>query len=222
MIEHGVTEKAKSKNLSIKIIRALIPVIAMGFVARTIFRFLHHKYPHNYGTEFWDNHIWFILHLIGGSLVMILGALQFSATVRKKSMPYHRIAGKIYIWSSIISVFTLYIILYKCTNCEPGRTSKVFVGTLWLLFTIAAWWTVVHKNIKSHKQFMARSFVCASYFVIVRILDTVGDTNILPFIKDPVVRYVDGDYLAWLIPLFIVEFYQSWWPAIYQPKLKKS
>jgi hypothetical protein len=78
----------------------------------------------------------------------------------------------------------------------------------------------MHKNIISHRQFMARSFVCASYFVIVRLLDTIGDATIIPFIKDPVVRYVDGDWLAWLVPLFMVEMHQSWWPSIYQPKIK--
>ena len=220
MIEKKVTAKTKSKNLFINIIRTLIPVFAILFIARFLIKYFNNKFPRNYGAEFWDNHIWFILHITGGSLVIILGSLQFSAFLRRKFMPYHRIAGKIYIWSSIVSIFTLFIILQRCTNCEPGWTSKFFVGTLWLIFTLAAWWTVVHKNIKSHKQFMARSFVCASYFVIVRILDTVGDTNILPFIKDPIVRYVDGDWLSWLVPLFIVEFYQSWWPSIYQPKLK--
>ncbi|WNH09352.1 DUF2306 domain-containing protein [Thalassobellus suaedae] len=211
MTEKRLSTKQKYQHILLIIVRTLIPVFAILFVTRFIYKYLNNKFPSDYGTEFWDNHIWFILHITGGSLVIILGSLQFSAFLRRKFMPYHRIAGKIYIWSSIISIFTLYIILQKCTNCEPGWTSKFFVGTLWLIFTLSAWWTVLHKNIKSHRQFMTRSFVCASYFVIVRILDTVGDTNILPFIKDPIVRYVDGDWLSWLVPLFIVEFYQSWW-----------
>lgn len=219
-MEKGLTKKQNHQTLLLNIVRTTIPVLAMLFVIRFVYKYVHHQFPRNYGATFWDNHIWFIIHIVAGSLVIILGSLQFSAYLRRKSMPYHRIAGKIYIWSSVIAISTIFIILFRCNNCEPGWTSKFFVATLWLLFTLAAWWTVIHKNIKAHKQFMARSFVCASYFVVVRILDTVGDTHILPFIKDPVVRYVDGDWLSWLIPLFMVELYQTWWPAIYQPKLK--
>lgn len=218
MPQQALTRKERFQNIFLASIRIFIPLFASLFVFRFIYNYTHDKYPRNYGPDFWNNRVWFIIHIIAGCLVMILGALQFFPSIRNKSIPYHRMAGKVYIWSSIVSIITLYIILQKCVNCEPGWTSKMFVGTLWFFFTLAAWWTAVNKNIKAHRQFMTRSFVCASYFVIVRLLDTIGDTIIIPFIKDPVVRYVDGDWLAWLVPLFLVEFYQTWWPAIYQQK----
>lgn len=209
-----------SKHVWISILRTVVTLLGLLFLFRFIISFFHNRYPLHYGNLFWNNHVWYILHICGGSLVLILGSLQFSATLRKKSMPFHRIAGKLYIWGSFMALITLGIILYQCSDCEAGRTSKIFVASLWGLFTLAAWWAVIHKNIKSHRQFMARSYVCASYFVIVRILDTVGDIHILPFIKDPIIRYVDGDWLSWLIPLFLVEIYQSWWPALFPSKAK--
>lgn len=219
-MKERITSSRSSKQIWISLIRTVITLFGVLFLLRFIISFLNNRYPLHYGNQFWNSHVWYILHITGGSLVLILGSLQFSANLRKKSMPYHRIAGKLYIWGSLESLITLGIILYQCNNCEAGRTSKILVASLWGLFTLAAWWTVRHKNIRSHRQFMARSYVCACYFVIVRILDTVGDTHILPFIKDPVVRYVDGDWLSWLIPLFLVEIYQSWWPALFTPKAK--
>jgi len=60
---------------------------------------------------------------------------------------------------------------------------------------------------------MARSYLFAFYFVEVRTLDRLGE-NIFSSIEKNSSWYANTDWLAWIVPLLILEMYQTWWPSM--------
>jgi uncharacterized membrane protein YozB (DUF420 family) len=126
-------------------------------------------------------------------------------------MQLHRTLGKIYIIGSIVSVLCLIRIFPKIGWAAPVL-SQIVVTTLWLLSTLAAWWTIKRKNVKAHRQFMARSYLFAFYFVAVRMIDYLG-VGFFGFSKEDNVYLANSDWFTWVVPFIILEMYQSWWPV---------
>jgi uncharacterized membrane protein len=203
-------------KISLKfVLRFLFWLIIVGltfyFVGEHAVGYLTNGIPEYFGATFMNNKIWFYLHIAGGALAILLGPLQFWKAFRIKYTPLHRTLGKIYIIGSIVSVICLVRVLPEggCTACKPSQT---IVSALWLLTTIAAWWTIKRKNIKAHRQFMARSYLFAFYFVAVRAIDYLG-LRFFGFTHEDNVWLANGDWFTWVVPFIILEMYQSWWPV---------
>lgn len=155
--------------------------------------------------------IWYYLHIAGGATAILIGPLQFWKAFRLKYAQLHRTLGKMYIIGSIISVIGLVSIFPKF-GLSPVMPSQMFVTTLWFLSTIAAWWTIKRKNIKAHRQFMARSYLFAFYFIAVRVISRLAE-NYFGFSKEDNVYLANSDWFTWVVPFILLEMYQSWWPV---------
>ena len=149
------------------------------------------------------NAAWYLLHITGGSLVLLLGPFQFVAPLRNRFRRYHRIAGYTYIAGSAMAV-TGFIGLPKQ---ETFLTSQLVVLALWVLCVILAVRAARAGKFLSHQHNMARSFVLACYFLTARIVDRYAMGLLVPLAGNEGVRLAHSDWLAWLIPLLAVEFY---------------
>jgi uncharacterized membrane protein len=185
--------------------------MTMYFIGSHIIKYITIGIPGNFGDTLINNRLWFYIHIGGGTLVLLLGPLQFWKTFRLKYINLHRTLGKIYIIASLVAIICL-VRLIADGACIACKTSQITVTSLWFLSTIAAWWTIKRKNIKAHRQFMSRSYLFAFYFVLVRIIDMLGE-NIFASVKKDSTWYANTDWLAWTIPLLLLEIYQSWWPV---------
>lgn len=190
------------------------------FLAGHVFKYLTKGIPEFFGDTLWDKRFWFYIHITGGTLAILIGPLQFWKRIRTKYKSFHRFAGKLYIIGSIVAVIGLIRILPEslCVACRP---SQFVVTPLWLVCTIAAWVTIRKGNIKGHRQFMARSYLFAFYFVAVRILDMLGENIFSSFEKDSA-WYANTDWMVWVLPLIILEIYQTWWPSYVAKSGKKN
>ncbi|HSF53625.1 MAG TPA: DUF2306 domain-containing protein, partial [Algoriphagus sp.] len=119
-------------------------------------------------SSFTQNPFWVFLHLIGGSLALFFGPVQFSTWIRNKNLPFHRLSGKLYILGAIIAGISA-LRLSLISSCEPCRVSLFILAVLVLITTISAWWAIKNKNVTAHRQFMVRSYICVFSFVAVRI-----------------------------------------------------
>ena len=150
-----------------------------------------------------DNALWFFLHIIGGSVVLALGPFQFIAPLRNRFRRYHRIAGYSYVTASVMAVLG-YIGLPKS---ELFFTSQLFVLVLWILCVGFAVRAARAGKILSHQHNMARSFVLACYFLTARLIDRHGMWLLTPLASQEPVKLAHSDWLAWLVPLVLVEIY---------------
>jgi uncharacterized membrane protein len=190
---------------------SFIVVATIYFLGSNASKFVRKGVPEHYGSTLMDRKLFIILHIAGGAVALLLGPLQFSKRFRTANMRLHRIAGKLYIIGSLIATVCLIRILpyNECRACIPSQT---VVTSLWFLSTIAAWWTIKRKNVKAHKQFMARSYLFAFYFVVIRIIDTVGAIFASSLTINEAL-FANTDWFAWVVPLLVLEMYQSWWPV---------
>lgn len=147
----------------------------------------------------------FIGHIAGGTVFLGLGALQFLARVRDRYRQFHRINGRIMLIAALVSIGCLYAMLphSKCNACLP---SQIAVTTLWLVSIVAAWLAIRRGDIAAHRLHMARGFVSASYFLVVRLMDhLIGLERLLPFVIDESARFANSDWMVWVIPVLLIE-----------------
>lgn len=165
---------------------------------------------------------WLIAHFVGAACTLFLGPLQFWPYFRNRFRKWHRIAGKFYIGGSILSAL---MVFYLLSNYPlPGSIPSLgFLAIIWLFTTIAAFWFATKKNFKIHKQFMIRSYVCGFAFVFIRFLPIVNEyTGLFNFMKNEEVQFTVYEWICWVYPLIITEFFLVWWPSISKFKHKKK
>ncbi len=101
-----------------------------------------------------------LIHIIPGLLFMVLGPLQFSATLRARHLRWHRWSGRVYlICSLIIGVSAL--VMSVAMPAIGGITQAVATTLFALFFLFAlgkAYWYVLHRKITQHREWMIRAF----------------------------------------------------------------
>lgn len=206
-----------NKKLLIKIFWTIIILLSSYYLYRAInYRFVRQ----GIGPTFWNKQFWFVSHLATAIIPLITGPFQFWAWFRKHYIKWHRLIGKIYIIGSLLG--GLSAIYLGITQPYPGSVVPTLIlASLWLFMTSAAWITIKRRNIQAHRLFMIRSYTLTLAFLFLRILsDLVYKHNFLSFIKNEDVKDATYEWMSWVLPVLIVEFFISWLPSI--KKIKSS
>lgn len=170
-----------------------------------------YKYLSNDTLQHWgskstfDNSI-FALHIFAGIIVYCTAILQFTPAIRNKYISFHRKTGKLYILSSLLCITSLYVMLPRtsCTACMP---SQFTVTSLWLLFIIFAYYFIKQRKIVLHQRMMISSFICAAYFVTVRIIDSFAMGIFNSLFPNKSTAFLASDIFVWLVPLLLFNIY---------------
>ena len=163
------------------------------------------------GTTFWNRLIWYGAHIVIATPILLIAPLQFIASIRKARPEIHRLLGRIFLASSIAAA-PLGIYLGATLSNQGSRLPITFLGLFWLFMSIAAWVTARRKDFANHRKFVIRSLTLGLAFVWIRILDDFSE-SLLSFIPhEPTVKATQ-EWLAFAIPILLVETWLSWWPA---------
>jgi uncharacterized membrane protein len=148
----------------------------------------------------------FALHIFCGIVVYLTGAIQFTPSIRNRNIALHRKIGKVYMAASLLCIATLYTIISNglCTSC---RSSQYMVTTLWLLFVVLGYYFIRQRKIQLHRQMMISSFICASYFVTVRIVDRFAMGFFRASFDVESTQFLVSDISVWLVPLMVFHLY---------------
>jgi hypothetical protein len=101
-----------------------------------------------------------LIHIIPGLLFMLLGPLQFSATLRARHLRRHRWSGRVYLVCSLI-IGVSALVMSLAMPSIGGVTQAVATTLFALLFLFAlgkAYWSVLHRKIAQHREWMIRAF----------------------------------------------------------------
>lgn len=164
-----------------------------------------------FGDSFFNNQVWVVMHLVGGTFALLLGPLQFFKGFRNMFLKFHRTSGKLYMLGVLlagISALRLSLISY----CVPCRISLFILTLLALLSTWFAWRTIKAKNVKAHRQFMIRSYICVLAFVMVRLDNVVPLGFMFGQIGDPIFNRTVNEYFFSFVPLLVAEILMIWIP----------
>lgn len=152
-----------------------------------------------------DNSI-FAVHIFAGIIVYFTALLQFTPAIRNKYISFHQKTGKLYILSSLLCITTLYVMLPRtgCTACMP---SQFTVTSLWLLFISLAFYFIKQRKIVLHQRMMISSFICAAYFVTVRLIDGFAMDAFNYIFPNKSTAFLASDIFVWLVPLLLFHLY---------------
>ena len=113
--------------------------------------------------------LFFYLHIYFGGITLLSGLTQFMKKLRSRRLQLHRILGKVYVLSVIISgIAGLYIAFYA----TGGIVASLGFGALavfWLATTLTAYFYIRRKQIEIHRNWMLRSYALAFAAVTLRI-----------------------------------------------------
>ncbi len=162
-------------------------------------------YKHWGSNTAFDNSI-FALHIFAGIVVYCTAIFQFTPAIRNKYLSFHRVTDKLYILASLICITTLYIMIPRtwCIGCRP---SQLTVTSLWLLFITLAFYFIKQRKIVQHKRMMISSFICAAYFVTIRVIDAFAMGVFYYLFPNESTAFLVSDIFVWLVPLLFFNLY---------------
>jgi uncharacterized membrane protein len=196
---------------------AIIFTFSLYFFMDNVVAFLFGYRSEYFGDSFFNNQFWMVLHLIGGTMTLLLGPTQFWPFVRNRYLAFHRLAGKVYMFGVLligISVARLALV----SECVPCRISLFLLGVFAVLSTWIAWKAILGKDLKAHRQMMVRSYVCVLAFVAVRMDQVIPLDFLFGNIEEPTFRRVVNEYFFSFVPLIFAEILMVWFPAVFSKK----
>ncbi|MGA2889464.1 MAG: DUF2306 domain-containing protein [Terracidiphilus sp.] len=141
------------------------------FVVITSEVLLYTDYPmyHAYRLQvIADRHL-LIPHSLAGTLALLIGPINFSSRIRQRYARLHRILGYIYFIAVIVGSFTGIAL----ASGRPGLPGTSMQAAAWMVCTTVAVITARNRQIKVHRQWMARSYAVTFTFVSSRVLNLV-------------------------------------------------
>ena len=184
--------------------RGMLAALAVSGFFYLVLRFVIHQLPDvtGHGDKNWA----YLLHVLGGVVVLVLGPFQFIAPIRNRFRKYHRWAGYTFVAGSLAAFIGFWAL--QPVERDIFRASQATAITLWMLAMTAAIVAARRKRFLTHQHNMARAFVIAAYFVVVRIMDPWAMGIIEPWLsKSEDAALAHSDWIAWVVPLLAVEVY---------------
>lgn len=144
----------------------------------------------------------FYIHILFGGIALLIGWSQFSEKFRLKNMQMHRVIGKIYVVSALLSALSGIYIGYFAMGGIIAATGFVSLGFIWFYTTLKAYLDIRTKNIFEHEKMMIYSYAACFTAVTLRLW--------LPFLKivfnDFETAYQVVAWWAW-VPNLVVAYY---------------
>ena len=186
-------------NFSIWLLIALLSVGVGGYALYHVATSFTHMGLHNpmldpYGLQ---------THIAASGFAMILGAFQFSKTLRRKAPTVHRWMGYGYVLACVVGGVAGGTIALSSTAGPIAGWGFLLLALCWVPFTLFALFAAMRKDFVSHERWMIRSFALTFGAVTLRIYL-------------PIVGIMDWDFLtsyriiawaAWVPNLIVAELF---------------
>jgi uncharacterized membrane protein len=157
--------------------------------------------PDTYGI-YWPKREWLLAHIIGGTLALVLGPLQFRTGWNRRQPALHRTLGVAYVISvavGTVSAIQLALLTDFGWVFGMGLASMAFA---WVVTTGLAVVAIRRRRIEQHREWILRSYVVTFGFVTFRLLlMTLEMVNTGTLTE----QMTAASWLCWSIPLLITE-----------------
>lgn len=159
----------------------------------------------SYGSYYWAKRVALAFHLVGGSMALALGLPQFWMGFRNRFMNVHRWTGRLYVLGVLVGSIGAFVMATAPEQSLGfGFAFALFaLGIAWVITTGAAFFAVIRRKIKLHKEWMIRSYIVTLAFVTFRIL-----SDFVPY-ESWGLDHADYNtammWSCWVFPLMIAE-----------------
>ncbi|MBP9084342.1 MAG: DUF2306 domain-containing protein [Bacteroidia bacterium] len=148
-------------------------------------------------NPFWN--IGFYAHIIAGGLALLIGWIQFNASIRRINPAFHKLMGKIYIIAVLFSSTSAFYIGFFATGGPVASMGFILLAIFWFVTTIMAYYNIRNGQIEAHKKLMIYSYAACFAAVTLRIWFPL----LMLLIDDYNTAYVIVAWLCWVPNLFV-------------------
>jgi len=118
-------------------------------------------------STFWN--IAFYMHISFGGIALLIGWTGFMKNLRSRNIKVHRIIGKIYVISALLSAVAGIYIGFFSNGGLIASTGFISMGIIWFYTTGKAYLFIRVKNILAHEEMMLYSYAICFAGVTFRI-----------------------------------------------------
>ncbi|RXK62838.1 DUF2306 domain-containing protein [Lacibacter luteus] len=209
------------RSASLVFLWAMILLLSLYFFFDNVIAYFYGYRSRLFGISLFQNQLWVVMHMVGGTFALLLGPFQFWPFIRKRFVQFHRTSGKVYMFGILligISAGRLSLI----SSCVPCRISLFLLTLFVVVSTWFAWRAIKAGNTKVHRQMMIRSYICVLAFVMVRFNDLFSLDFLFGKVADPLYSRVVQEYFWSFVPLIIAEIFIVWIPQTFPHGNRKS
>jgi uncharacterized membrane protein len=196
----------------------IILAAAIYYFQRDALNYLNYT-EEDYGQHNWSLRFWLIPHIVGATLALFLGPTQFWSGVRHKYFRLHRWLGRFYLVGILLGGIGA-LRLAVGSECRLCSVPLFTLALFWLFMSAMAYVTVLRRQIDAHRQFMIRSYVLTFAFVLIRL--PIRELPIFPQFENSVEARAVQEWMCWVLPLLITEFWLSWRKSLMRSKKVKT
>jgi uncharacterized membrane protein len=146
----------------------------------------------------------FYIHIVTGSIVLMLGVFQLSQWIRSRYTAWHRAAGRVYIF--VILLLTApsgFVMALYANGGLPASIAFALLALLWWFFTWKGFQNARHKHWAVHRKFMMRSYALTFAAVTLRLYSFFF--ALAGFRGESI--YILVAWLSWVPSLIVMEIY---------------
>jgi uncharacterized membrane protein len=101
-----------------------------------------------------------LVHIVPGMILMVLGPLQFSSTIRTRHPWWHRASGRVFVVNGLIVGITALVMSFgmPAIGGLNQAVATTLFGTFFLFSLCKAFWHIRRGEISLHREWMIRAF----------------------------------------------------------------
>jgi len=158
-------------------------------------------------TDLKESPSWYIpfyMHVGFGATALGTGIFQFYRKFRVKHLKTHKLLGKIYLLSVMLSGISAVIIAFHATGGIITQTGFFSLGVVWLFTGWMAYKMVIEGDIYRHEIWITRNYAITFGAVMLRIWLPLLDFGLgLSFVD----AYRIVAWISWVPNLIVIEWY---------------
>jgi uncharacterized membrane protein len=143
------------------------------------------------------------IHFMSGAIAIVFGALQFSTLIRRKYLYIHRLLGRFYVGAILFSGISAFVLAVNSVGGFYVQSGFGLMAIFWLTTTINAYRLILKGDVRSHENWMIRSYAVTLAGVTLRLY--LGLSVVLG------VKFVDAypvlAWICWIPNLLIAELF---------------
>lgn len=152
-------------------------------------------------NRFFDH--WIVVHAGAASTALLIGGVQFSASIRQRWPGLHRACGWIYAVSCIVGGVSGVVLSAGMSSGAMAAAGFGMLGTMWVYVTVQGVLRACTGNFLQHRAWMIRSYALTFAAVTLRVYLPISQIIGIDFTT----AYSCIAWLAWTPNLLIAEAY---------------
>ncbi|HZU25383.1 MAG TPA: DUF2306 domain-containing protein [Bryobacteraceae bacterium] len=152
--------------------------------------------------NFFARHGWLVGHAVSSGVALLAGPWQFLSSLRRRSLSFHRWAGRVYC-AAVLAGWLLSLPI--AAHAQTGRVASagfLTLGAAWIAATAAGYFNARRGLVLRHREWMTRSYALTAAAITLRIYLPIMTMAGVPFSTSyPLVAWI-----CWIPNLLFAEW----------------